>query len=84
MEYKVICSHHATARLSLSLRCLVLSHHLRCLLLLAQLGLELSGIGLLNEQLLSGGLGLLVVNSLHQHTLVLVLVTLGLHIQLVV
>ena len=84
MEYKVICSHHATARLRLRLGCLLLSHHLRRLLLLAELGLELSGISLLHKQLLSGGLGLLVVNSLHQHTLVLVLVTLGLHIQLVV
>lgn len=49
-----------------------------------QLGLQLSGLGLLDQKLLSLSLGLLGVDGLHQHSLVLELVTLGGRVQFVV
>lgn len=47
-------------------------------------GLLLSCLGLLDEELLALGLGLLGVDGLHQHALVLVLVTLGVAVKGVV
>ena len=40
------------------------------------LGFDLAGIGLLDKELLSLSLGLLRVNGLHQHALILELITL--------
>jgi hypothetical protein len=54
------------------------------LLLKLQLSLELAGISLLDQELLSLDLSLLGVDGLHQHSLVLVLVTLGGSVQLTV
>jgi len=48
------------------------------------LGLAAAGLGLVLEELLAGGLGLALVNELHQDTLVLEDVTLGLEVELVV
>eukprot|EP00286_Rhodomonas_abbreviata_P013350 CAMPEP_0181319304 /NCGR_PEP_ID=MMETSP1101-20121128/17494_1 /TAXON_ID=46948 /ORGANISM="Rhodomonas abbreviata, Strain Caron Lab Isolate" /LENGTH=261 /DNA_ID=CAMNT_0023426883 /DNA_START=49 /DNA_END=835 /DNA_ORIENTATION=+ len=54
------------------------------LLVSLYLGLDLSGLGLLHQQLLATDLCLLGVDSLHQHSLVLELVTLGGGVQLAV
>lgn len=49
-----------------------------------QLGLQLFGLGLLDQKLLSLSFGFLGVDGLHQHSLVLELVTLGGRIQFVI
>ena len=54
----------------------ITSHHITNNLFLVFIYLGLAGLGLLGEGLLAGLLSLELVDSLHQHPLVLVLVTL--------
>lgn len=72
-----------------STSCLLLtsSSGLNCLLLLSLLGgsgLGLLGLGLVNQDLSLDGLSLSLVDSLNQNSLVLELVTLGLHVEVVI